>query len=125
MLGHYKERPLISIHYYEISHLPCASVNSQAVQRCESVYGCSHVGFNITQPKTVEAITNNKTATLVSSIRSIIEIYKKFRFEVNATLMDGEFVHLQGELEKGWTLQGSLLKLWMDENASQQSNKNR
>ena len=25
---------------------------------------------------------------------------------------------------KGWTLQGSLLKLWMDENASQQSNKN-
>ena len=24
---------------------------------------------------------------------------------------------------KGWTLQGSLLKLWMDENASQQSNK--
>ena len=26
---------------------------------------------------------------------------------------------------KGWTLQGSLLKLWMDENASQQSNKNR
>ena len=26
---------------------------------------------------------------------------------------------------KGWTLQGSLLMLWMDENASQQSNKNR
>ena len=24
---------------------------------------------------------------------------------------------------KGWTLLGSLLKLWMDENASQQSNK--
>ena len=24
---------------------------------------------------------------------------------------------------KGWTLQGSLLMLWMDENASQQSNK--
>ena len=25
---------------------------------------------------------------------------------------------------KGWTLLSSLLKLWMDENASQQSNKN-
>ena len=25
---------------------------------------------------------------------------------------------------KGWTLQGSLLTLWMDENSSQQSNKN-
>ena len=25
---------------------------------------------------------------------------------------------------KGWTLQGSLLRLWMDENASQQSTKN-
>ena len=25
---------------------------------------------------------------------------------------------------KGWTLQGSLLMLWMDENSSQQSNKN-
>ena len=25
---------------------------------------------------------------------------------------------------KGWTLQGSLLMLWMDENLSQQSNKN-
>ena len=24
---------------------------------------------------------------------------------------------------KGWTIQGSLLKLWMDENVSQQSNK--
>ena len=24
---------------------------------------------------------------------------------------------------KGWTLQGSLLRLWMDENMSQQSNK--
>ena len=26
---------------------------------------------------------------------------------------------------KGWTLLGSLLRLWMDENAGQQSNKNR
>ena len=26
---------------------------------------------------------------------------------------------------KGWTLLGSLLRLWMDENSSQQSNKNR
>ena len=36
----------------------------------------------------------------------------------------GNTIHSNMSKSKGWTLLGSLLKLWMDENASQQSNKN-
>ena len=47
---------------------------------------------------TIEAIPNNKSGVLLKSMQVIIQIYRCNGFVVEATLMDGEFAHLSGEL---------------------------
>ena len=47
---------------------------------------------------TIEAIPNNKSGVLLKSMQPIIQIYQRNGFVVEAALMDGEFVHLRGEL---------------------------
>ena len=47
---------------------------------------------------TIEAIPNNKSGVLLKSMQAIIQIYRRNGFVVEAALMDGEFVHLRGEL---------------------------
>ena len=47
---------------------------------------------------TIEAIPNNKTPVLVKGVKGILQIYRCNGFNVEVTLMDGEFGHLCGEL---------------------------
>ena len=47
---------------------------------------------------TIEAIPNNKSGVILKSIQSIIQIYWRNGFVIEVALMDGEFVHLRGEL---------------------------
>ena len=47
---------------------------------------------------TIEVIPNNKTAILVNGVKGIIQIYQCNGFNIEMTLMDGEFGHLCGEL---------------------------
>ena len=47
---------------------------------------------------TIEAIPNNKSATIVNGVTGIRQIYRQNGFNVAAALMDGEFGHLRGEL---------------------------
>ena len=47
---------------------------------------------------TIEAIPNIKLATIMSGVRAIRQIYQRNGFNVAATLMDGKFGHLRGEL---------------------------
>ena len=54
---------------------------------------------------TVEAVKDQKEATLMKSIATVVTLYRKARFTVTTALMDGEFVPLQGGLaEIGITL---------------------
>ena len=53
----------------------------------------------------IKAIQNKKTNTIIQSIKSLLQVYKRSGFKVTMTLMDGEFSHLQGELaEVGITM---------------------
>ena len=47
---------------------------------------------------TIEAIPNNKSGVILKSIQAIIQIYQRNGFVIEVALMDGEFVHLRGEL---------------------------
>ena len=47
---------------------------------------------------TMEAVTDRKETTLLSSIKGVISLYKKAGFKVTVALMDGEFVPLRGGL---------------------------
>ena len=45
---------------------------------------------------TVEALTNNKTPTVLNGLRQIIKIYKQFGFVVSTAPMDEEFGDMMG-----------------------------
>ena len=47
---------------------------------------------------TIEAIPNNKSGVVLKSMQAIIQIYRQNGFVIEVALMDGEFVHLRGEL---------------------------
>ena len=47
---------------------------------------------------TIEAIPNNKTATVLKGVKAILKLYRGKGFTIEMALMDGEFGHLQGEL---------------------------
>ena len=57
-----------------------------------------HLHFLHVKFGTVEAIQNHKSATLVKSIKSLVQAYKTSGFQAMPALMDGKFRHLQGEL---------------------------
>ena len=44
----------------------------------------------------VEAVKDRKKTTLLRSIATVATLYRKARFKVTTTLMDGEFVPLRG-----------------------------
>ena len=48
--------------------------------------------------RTIKAIPNNKSGVILKSMQAIIQIYRRNGFAVELALMDGEFVHLRGEL---------------------------
>ena len=47
---------------------------------------------------TMEAVTNQKEATLLKCIKGVVSLYRKAGFKVTTALMDGEFVPLHGGL---------------------------
>ena len=47
---------------------------------------------------TIEAIPNNKTATVLKGVKAILQLYRGNGFTIEMALMDGEFGHLWGEL---------------------------
>ena len=47
---------------------------------------------------TIEAIPNNKTATVLKGVKAILKLYRGKGFTIKMALMDGEFGHLRGEL---------------------------
>ena len=47
---------------------------------------------------TLEVIPNNKSTVLMKGLKSILQVYQRGGFQVEAALMDGEFGHLRGEL---------------------------
>ena len=47
---------------------------------------------------TIEVIPNNKSTVLLKGIKGILQIYQRWGFHVEVTLMDGEFGHLRGEM---------------------------
>ena len=47
---------------------------------------------------TIEAVPNNKSATIMSGVKAIRQIYQQNGFNVAVALIDGEFGHLWGEL---------------------------
>ena len=47
---------------------------------------------------TIEAIPNNKTATVLKGVKAILQLYRGNGFTIEMALMDGEFGHLRGEL---------------------------
>ena len=54
---------------------------------------------------TIEAIPNSKSSVILKSMQAILQIYWQNGFLVEVALMDGEFVHLCGELASmGMTL---------------------
>ena len=46
----------------------------------------------------VEALTNNKTPTLLNGLKQILKIFKWFGFVVSTALMNGEFGLMKGDL---------------------------
>ena len=58
---------------------------------------------------TIEAIPNSKSSMILKSMQAILQIYQRNGFLVEVVLMDGEFVHLRGELvSMGVTLNNTL-----------------
>jgi hypothetical protein len=47
---------------------------------------------------TVEALPNRNITTLVKGIKAVATVCKRASFSISATLMDGEFKPLQGDL---------------------------
>ena len=48
---------------------------------------------------TIEVIPNNKsTVLLLKGLKSILQVYQRWGFQIEMALMDGEFGHLRGEL---------------------------
>ena len=47
---------------------------------------------------TIEAIPNNKSATITRGVAAIRQVYRRNGFNITAALMDGEFGHLRGEM---------------------------
>ena len=47
---------------------------------------------------TIEAIPNNKSATIIRGETAIRQVYRRSGFNITVALMDGEFGHLRGEL---------------------------
>ena len=47
---------------------------------------------------TLEVIPNSKSTVLLKGLKSILQVYQRGGFQVEAALMDGEFGHLRGEL---------------------------
>ena len=47
---------------------------------------------------TIEAIPNSKSSVILKSMEVILQIYRRNGFVIEVALMDGEFVHLRGEL---------------------------
>jgi hypothetical protein len=56
------------------------------------------ISRNLRRFATVEALPNRNIATLVKGVKAVATVYKRASFSIAATLMDGEFEAMRGDL---------------------------
>ena len=88
---------------------PIATVPAEVLKRYRKVTICIDIMYVNKIPMlisisrnikfgTIEAIPNNKTATVLKGVKAILKLYRGKGFTIEMALMDGEFGHLRGEL---------------------------
>ena len=88
---------------------PIAQVPAEVLKRYRKVTICIDIMYVNQIPMlisisrnikfgTIEAIPNNKTATVLEGIKAILQLYRGNGFTIEMALMDGEFGHLRGAL---------------------------